>query len=72
MVLAVLFEEVDAGGKPLPDPVAIEGSDLAARDVVEVKALKLVPGQGGEGGKRVGGYCKMRVWVVQRWPTPPF
>jgi hypothetical protein len=45
-----LFEEVDAGGEPLSDQVAIEGSDLAARDVLEVKALKLVAGQGGERG----------------------
>jgi len=57
LVLAVLFEEVDAGGEPLPDPVTMEGSDLASRDVFEVKALKLVAGQGGEGGKGIGGYC---------------
>jgi hypothetical protein len=57
LVLAVFFEEVDTGGEPLSDPVDIEGSDLAARNVVEVKALKLVAGQGGERGKGIGGYC---------------
>jgi len=57
LVLAVLFEEVDAGEILSPNPADIEGFDLAARDVLEVKALKLVAGQGGERGKGIGGYC---------------